>query len=66
MNQKTLEKEVGEYNELIKEIQTTNQTLAEKEQARLLKLGRIQYIQEQLSLEKSIEPIPENKKSGKK
>lgn len=48
MNQETLEKEVAEYNEIIKQIQEKNQEVATLEQQRLVKLGRINLIQEVL------------------
>lgn len=64
MNQQLLEKEVAEYNDIIKKQQDKNQEVTALEQERLLKLGRIQFIQEQMSLEKSQES-PEPKK-GKK
>jgi hypothetical protein len=53
MSQELLEKEVSEYNEIVKKQQTVNQTLAELEQQRLVKLGRVQAIQEALQAAKS-------------
>lgn len=55
MNQETLEKEVVEYNEIVKKIQDHNQEGAGLEQERLLKLGRVQYIQEKVAEAKSKE-----------
>ena len=55
MNQETLEKEVAEYNEIIKKIQAHNEQASALEQERLLKLGRVQYIQELVSVQKAKE-----------
>lgn len=61
--QKELQKEVDEYNEIIKKIQTINQTAAELEQKRLLKLGRVQFLQEMK--EESDKSASETKASSK-
>jgi prefoldin subunit 5 len=72
MNQEQLEKEVAEYNEIVKEIQNLNQRITTLDQERLLKLGRVQMIQETISKAKSQEQevtpsveVKETKKSKK-
>jgi hypothetical protein len=49
MNKSLLEKEVKEYNEIIEQIQKLQTELNNLEQKRLIKFGRIQLIEENLS-----------------
>lgn len=48
MNKQILEKEVEEYNQIVESIQKYQLELNKLEQQRLIKLGRIQLIEENL------------------
>lgn len=46
MNKELLEKELAEYNQTVEEIQKLQKELSNLEQKRLIKFGRLQFIEE--------------------